>query len=99
MSIQDTIPSEPPEYFKLREVINEINPMGLIINETRINQYRPIIKTILEILPTIESLEQLTISIQTIFMSWFMEDISKQDNAHFKIAEIIWNAKDEYGML
>jgi len=96
MSIHDKKPIDPPEYFKLREVINQINPIGLIINETRIDQYCYITRNILEILPIMESLDQLAMSIQTIFISWFREDISKQDNAHLKIAEIIWDTKNEY---
>ncbi|WP_409274603.1 DUF1871 family protein [Neobacillus sp. SCS-31] len=67
------------EYFLVKEVIDEWDPIGLLGMGCPDDEYDPEIKDIVKRLSNSNSVDVLTKEIQEVFIKWFGEHLSTRD--------------------
>ncbi len=82
-----------PEFLGLRNIINKIDPIGLISLHCPDDEYDPEVNEILKIIPDSRSVQQLADMIHSVFIKWFDPQLAKNYEDYHRIAELIWETR------
>jgi hypothetical protein len=77
------------KYIIVKEIIDEWDPIGLLNMGCPIDEYDPEIRDIVQLLRNINSVDELAIEINKVFIKWFEEDLTF--GKCYPVALKIWN--------
>jgi hypothetical protein len=77
------------KYIIVKDVIDEWDPIGLLDMGCPVDEYDPEIRDIVQLLRNINSVDELAIEINKVFIKWFGEDLTIEKCYPFALK--IWN--------
>jgi hypothetical protein len=77
------------EFLKIREIVNEVDPIGIIYGEENKDEYDNEVKQIMEIFQRIKDEDKLTTEVHNIFIKSFNKNIALKEEPYVKIVRKI----------
>jgi hypothetical protein len=77
------------KYFFVKKIIDEWDPIDLLNMGCPVDEYDPEIREIVQLLRNINSVDELAIEINKVFIKWFGEDLTIEKC--YPVALKIWN--------
>ncbi len=76
-------------FIKIREIVNEIDPIGIVYDNENIDEYDAEVAQIAELITQMKDKNQLAKKIQDIFIDMFDKDIASDPKPYIEIAKKI----------
>lgn len=83
-------------FLELKDIVNEVDPIGLISIYCPDDEYDPEVNNILKLIPNSETLPQLADMIHNVFIKWFDAEMAKDYAMFERIAVLIWNKREKF---